>query len=264
MFETTSLDQNYPFQADALSSETTFCSERKPRALIAEDSADTRHILGKILEMEGIDCIFADNGADAIKYVQTKKPQILFLDLVLPNLNGFQVLLNLRNHNANTKICVISSAEREDIVRKAIDFGADDYIVKPIIPEIVIHKVNSLLNVGKAEDFYGFHCDFNAKMRCKDQVLDCKVTRVSNLTLDIFSEKSFTRDCGIFELDCPSLKHILGSTESLYVKKGTTEASPSVINTCEFVGFTEKNYHILTKVIAEAKFLDDAILRNQY
>ncbi|MCB4790377.1 MAG: response regulator [Elusimicrobia bacterium] len=114
--------------------------------LIIEDEQDMANLIRDRLENEGYQTDVAYTGADAIKELREKKPDIVTLDLYLPDINGLNILKELKS-NPNTykiPVIIVSSSEEED---NAIGLGADKFIKKPIN----FVKLFSVLNDAKTK-----------------------------------------------------------------------------------------------------------------
>lgn len=100
------------------------------KVLIAEDDAPIRRFLGMVLEAEGITVIDTASGAECIAQTRRQRPDLVILDLGLPDMDGVQVIAELRAFT-NIPVVVLSarSAEAEKVA--ALDGGADDYLTKP-------------------------------------------------------------------------------------------------------------------------------------
>jgi len=106
--------------------------ENNKRILIVEDDLPTIEAVAFKLGQKGIIASTALDGEEAIKRIKREKYDLILLDLLLPKKSGFEVLRELKNdgQSANAKVIVLSNLGQEDNVRKALDLGADDYIVK--------------------------------------------------------------------------------------------------------------------------------------
>ena len=115
----------------------------KQKILIADDEAQIREILRIYFEKEGFEVIEAEDGAAAILKVQSEKPDILLLDIMMPQIDGYD-LLNYIRPTGTPCIFITAKAAVEDRVR-GLHSGADDYIVKPFAPAELVARVESVL-----------------------------------------------------------------------------------------------------------------------
>jgi len=112
--------------------------------LVAEDNKDISKIVIKYLESEGYETKLAENGLEALEWFNSKEFHLVLLDIMMPGLDGFQVLEEIRKIS-NVPI-ILLTAKNEEVDRlKGFDIGADDYVVKPFSPRELMHRVKVLL-----------------------------------------------------------------------------------------------------------------------
>jgi two-component system, cell cycle response regulator DivK len=106
----------------------------KPTILVAEDSADGREMMQMLLSLKGYDVILAENGPKALEVALTRFPDLILVDLQLPQLDGIGVTRNLRRHPRFKKIpiIVVSGHDPAKHRQSALDAGCNDYLLKPI------------------------------------------------------------------------------------------------------------------------------------
>lgn len=102
--------------------------------LIVDDLNTNNFLLQSILENEGIKSSIAINGEEALKQLNIEKPALILLDIMMPNINGFEVLKKVKDQEKTEKIPVIFITAKvdNDLKKKAIKAGAEDLIQKPI------------------------------------------------------------------------------------------------------------------------------------
>lgn len=103
------------------------------RILVAEDDPRTRRLLDFRLRSSGHETIFAEDGGKALQAVLDEKPDIILLDIMLPVLNGFQVLqkLKLKNETKDIPVIMLTAKVQEKDVVHGLEVGAADYVTKP-------------------------------------------------------------------------------------------------------------------------------------
>jgi len=124
------------------------------KVLIADDEPDILEIISYNLRNEGYETITAKDGDDALHKASVFKPDLIILDVMMPNKNGMEVCKQLRAQPAyqNTLIIFLTALSDELSQVKGLEYGADDYISKPVSPKILVTKVNSLFRrVSKPE-----------------------------------------------------------------------------------------------------------------
>lgn len=123
----------------------------KEKVMLVEDDHDIREVLQLYLLKEGYSVIHAEDGLTALQLVETEKPDIIVLDVVLPRLDGFEVCRLLRQ-KTNIPILFLSSKEDEFDKILGHKIGGDDYITKPFSPALVTVKIQAHLrrhhNIG--------------------------------------------------------------------------------------------------------------------
>lgn len=120
------------------------------RILVVDDEPQIRRFLRPALTAAGYDVIEAENGAEALKAVATAAPDVLILDLGLPDMDGKEVIANLRGWSA-IPIVILSARDRESEKIAALDLGADDYIEKPFgIGELTARIRTALRRASKS------------------------------------------------------------------------------------------------------------------
>src|SRR6056297_1505413 len=117
------------------------------KILLVDDEPDILEIVGYNLSAEGYQVINADNGADAVKLAKKKKPQLIILDVMMPEMDGIEACAQMRKlPELEETIITFLTARGEDYSQMAgFDAGADDYITKPIKPKVLVSKVKALL-----------------------------------------------------------------------------------------------------------------------
>jgi DNA-binding response OmpR family regulator len=114
--------------------------------VVAEDDPDVIRIVDAQVRAAGYQAIIALDGEQALAAVRAHAPDALVLDLMMPKLNGFDVLTELRGSPAPwPKIIVLSGRGREQDVVRAFELGADDYVTKPFNPQELMARIARLL-----------------------------------------------------------------------------------------------------------------------
>ncbi len=117
--------------------------------LIADDSATEVYTLKKILEKHEHHVIIAEDGQQAIELAQSKRPNLILMDVVMPNLNGFQATRHLSKdpNTSNIPIIIVSSKNQESDKLWGLRQGAKGYLSKPIDEQLLITEVNKMLGL---------------------------------------------------------------------------------------------------------------------
>ena len=122
--------------------------------LLVDDEPDILEIVGYNLTAEGYNVLTAENGVEAVKIAKKKKPHLIILDVMMPEMDGIEACEQIRKvPDLQSTIITFLTARGEDYSQVAgFDAGADDYITKPIRPKVLISKVKALLRRLKEDD----------------------------------------------------------------------------------------------------------------
>jgi two-component system, OmpR family, phosphate regulon response regulator PhoB len=115
--------------------------------LVVEDEPDIRTLVVHHLTRDGFRCRTAATGPEALASVRRAPPDLLILDLMLPELNGIEVCRRLRADTATAAVPIIMLTARADEVDRVVglEMGADDYVVKPFSPKELVARVRAVL-----------------------------------------------------------------------------------------------------------------------
>src|SRR6266852_5670956 len=111
--------------------------------LVVEDEPDVRNLIVLHLAREGFRCRTATSGGEALREARAAKPDLVILDLMLPELDGLEVCRRLRSDSATAAMPIIMLTAKADEVDRVVglEMGADDYVVKPFSPKELIERV---------------------------------------------------------------------------------------------------------------------------
>ncbi len=112
--------------------------------LTIDDDAAITELLAMLLRTHGYEVITANNGDEGVKAIEEKNPHIVILDLMMPDVDGWQVCKNVRKFS-NVPIVILSAIDDPSMIASALDAGADDYLVKPVSSSILIAHLNRLI-----------------------------------------------------------------------------------------------------------------------
>jgi two-component system KDP operon response regulator KdpE len=147
-----------------------------PSILIVDDEAQIRRLLTITLQSDGYQVMEASSGKEAIKIASDKRPEVVLLDLGLPDENGHEILKRLREWFTNPVIIISVQSSEEDIV-KALDNGANDYLIKPFRTGELLARIRSALRKAGSEpnkslvEFNDLSIDFANRIVKKNNVL---------------------------------------------------------------------------------------------
>jgi two-component system chemotaxis response regulator CheY len=113
--------------------------------LIVDDAVFMRNILRAIIKDKGYAVVAeAASGIEAMKILHDQNPDIVILDIILPDANGLDLLESILTVRPQAKVVICSSISQEPIIKKALDHGARAFIQKPFTPEKVLAALESL------------------------------------------------------------------------------------------------------------------------
>lgn len=124
--------------------------ENQLKVLICDDSVLIRKKLRGSLEKCKCGEIFeAENGLVAVEVVKEKRPDLVFMDIVMPGKDGIEALEEIMAYNPETKVIMASSAGTKEHLKKALEKGAYDFIQKPISLEAITNLIEKVLKEGR-------------------------------------------------------------------------------------------------------------------
>ena len=172
------------------------------KILIVEDEESIRGFLKINLKRNGYEVIEVDNGEDGIKIAINEKPAIVILDVMLPGIDGFNVCKRIREEEKNIGIIMLTAKSQDIDKITGLEYGADDYIVKPFNPMELLLRIKAILRrIGDEEEKRTieqgrFKIDTYAKKVFKsDKEIDLTPKEYSIIKLFLENpEKAFSRD----------------------------------------------------------------------
>ncbi len=122
------------------------------KILIVDDEAHIRMLIEQTLEEledEGVEFLSAENGEQALELIVAEKPQLVFLDVMMPKLNGMEVCRRVKKELVLDKVfIVLLTAKGQELDRmKGQEVGADVYMTKPFDPEMILAKAREVLGM---------------------------------------------------------------------------------------------------------------------
>jgi two-component system, OmpR family, alkaline phosphatase synthesis response regulator PhoP len=120
------------------------------RILIADDEAHIRVLMEQTLEDledEGVELLIACNGAEALEMIRSQSPELAFLDVMMPKMNGFEVCEAVKQDPAlrNTFVVILTAKGQEFDIQQGKAVGADLYMTKPFDPDVIYQKAVDVL-----------------------------------------------------------------------------------------------------------------------
>jgi two-component system KDP operon response regulator KdpE len=122
----------------------------RTKVLVVDDDSDTTDLLKIILEPKAFEVITANTGEEAVELVRELAPDVMVVDLLMPGMDGLKVLRAIRQFSS-TPILILSAVNKPNIAEQALDYGADDFLIKPMSSSMLIASLNKLARRARAE-----------------------------------------------------------------------------------------------------------------
>jgi two-component system KDP operon response regulator KdpE len=113
------------------------------RVLAIDDDPAMTELLSLILKGQGLEVLIANTGADGVKTIFDANPDVVVLDLMMPDMDGWQVCKTVREFS-NVPILILSALDNPGMVASALDAGADDYLIKPVPSGVLVAHLHKL------------------------------------------------------------------------------------------------------------------------
>jgi two-component system OmpR family response regulator len=219
------------------------------RLLLVDDEENLRSMLEAALRHHGFDVVPARNGREALSLVADARPDVVVLDVMMPDLDGFEVCRRLRADGVQTPVLFLTARDATQDKVRGLTLGGDDYLVKPFSLEELVARVHAVLRrTGIA------NADVSV-LRCADLVLDDDAHRVTRAGEDVAlspTEYNLLRYLLLNEGRVVSKTQILdrvwsydfggdgGIVETYigYLRRKVDQVEPRLIHTIRGVGYT--------------------------
>jgi two-component system sensor histidine kinase/response regulator len=124
------------------------------RILVVDDQPANLRVVGMLLSRQGYQVVTADSGPKALEICETDPPDLVLLDMMMPGMDGFQVLEEMRAGAAPPSVPVVfvTAAQDRDLLLRAFDAGAVDYVTKPFLPEELLARVSAHVGLKLTRD----------------------------------------------------------------------------------------------------------------
>lgn len=120
-------------------------SEEKYKVLFLEDEPTIREVLTEYMLISGYEVVTADRGDTAIELLKKQQFHIAVLDICVPGVDGFEVLKYIQANRKGTAVIMLTALEDEQTQVKAFNLFADDYVIKPVSPIILLKRMETIL-----------------------------------------------------------------------------------------------------------------------
>ena len=126
------------------------------RILIVEDEWKLRRIASDFLRKEGFIVIEAEDGEQALDYIVSQNFDLIILDLMLPKINGWDLLKEIRIKDSALPVIMLTARGSEEDILKGYEMKADEYFVKPVSMKVLVAKVKAVLRIHSLADIITF------------------------------------------------------------------------------------------------------------
>lgn len=222
------------------------------KILLAEDDRAVRESIQRVLELEGYEPIAVGNGAKALELIEERKPDLLVLDLMMPDVDGLTICRRLRARRDRTPILMITARTEVTDRISGLDAGADDYLPKPFALDELLARIRALLRRSSFDE------QSTTELTLGDLRMDLAARRVWRGSDEIELTKTefellelLVRNAGIVVSHSQIFEHIWnydfgGESKALvvyigYLRRKTEEGGKSrLIHTVRGVGYTAR------------------------
>jgi DNA-binding response OmpR family regulator len=127
--------------------------QHRPEIMVVDDDPDTSSVLVRYIHREGFITIEATSGAECLRLVKDHSPDVIVLDLMMPEMDGFAVCRVLRADPDNAEIPIILLTARDDVDTRAegIEIGVSEFVAKPVVRSELMERIRAQLDMLAAD-----------------------------------------------------------------------------------------------------------------
>jgi two-component system, OmpR family, response regulator MtrA len=114
------------------------------KILVIDDDTAITELMGMLLKTHGFDVIPTNSGVEGIQFAREKNPSVVLLDLMMPDVDGWQVCKSIRTFS-NVPILILSAINDPRMVASVLDAGADDFLVKPVPSSVLVAHIRKMV-----------------------------------------------------------------------------------------------------------------------
>jgi len=218
-------------------------SYNKEKILLVDDESSVLDFLSYNLKKEGYEVRVASNGVKALEKTKIFKPDLIIVDIMMPEMDGIELCGLLREDPLNNMIIVFLTARNEDYTQiAALESGGDDYIAKPIKPKVLVAKIKSLLKRKHKKKNIIKYNNVMIDLEKHEVKIDEKKINLPKKEFQILKillkdpGKVFSRE-KIFKLVWGDNVFVGGRTIDVHVKKIRTKFGQNFISTIKGIGY---------------------------
>lgn len=119
-----------------------------PKVMIVDDSTFIRNRLEKLLTERGYETVVAKDGQQAVDAYPVSKPDVVLMDITMPEMNGMDALAKIRLLDPEARVIILTALDQRLVAVRAIHMGAKDFLVKPVLPGKLLSSLQKALGEG--------------------------------------------------------------------------------------------------------------------
>jgi two-component system OmpR family response regulator len=222
----------------------------KTRVLVVDDEPNITDLVGTALRYEGFDVDVAASGRSALAKGQTFRPELMVLDIMLPDLDGFEVVRRLRSEHVPVSVVFLTARDATEDKVSGLTLGGDDYVTKPFSIEELVARVRAVLRRTRGAEvggssrlsFADLELDedtrevWRGETRVELTATEFKLLRYLLLNARRVLSKTQILD-HVWEYDFGGDANVV-ETYISYLRKKVDRAEPRLIHTVRGVGYT--------------------------
>ena len=220
----------------------------RPRILVVDDEENIRFLVTTALSLSGMDTVTASTGFEALDQIARERPDLVVLDIMLPDLDGFAILRRLRDQGNEIPVIFLTARDQSVDRVKGLSEGGDDYLVKPFdVAELVARVQLRMRRKDKSST--------SRRLRCADLEMDTELHRVFRAGEEVYlspteykllhylltnvgrvlSRSQILQHVWSYEVD---VDQSVVDTYISYLRKKIDRGEPKLIHTVRGIGFT--------------------------
>ena len=115
------------------------------KVMIVDDSLYMRNHLAKVLGEHGYDTLLAENGVEAVSTYRAARPDVVLMDITMPQMNGLDALAEIRQFDLRAKVIILTALDQQLVAARAVHMGAKDFLVKPVPASRLLITIQKVL-----------------------------------------------------------------------------------------------------------------------
>jgi len=142
--------------------------ESKGKILVVDDILENRKLIGAILQSNDYDILMASNGLEALNQLENEKPEIILLDIEMPEMNGFETIKKIKSNpdTENIPVIFLTSRTEKEYIARAFELGAVDYVNKPCFSKELLARVKTHIDIYRLR----FHLEQQVERRSQEVI----------------------------------------------------------------------------------------------